>query len=98
MLTIAAWLTGFVYAVPTTPMPNMCAEYDGMTETLLNIESKWDEVVCKRQSQYIFLFTGYRHQLFTYLYIQFTWIITRIDDHVQGIPRVNKLVATFRIA
>ena len=46
--------TVFVYAVPWTPVPNVCAEYDNMTGTLLTIESTWNEVVCGEQSHTLY--------------------------------------------
>ena len=36
-------------------MPNVCAEYDNMTGTLLTIESTWNEVVCGEQSHTLYL-------------------------------------------
>ena len=38
--------TAFVYAVPPTPIPNICAEYGRTIGTLQTIESTWNEVVC----------------------------------------------------
>ena len=55
LLIIAAYLTvstttGFVYAVPTSPLLNVCAEYNRTTRNLQTIESTWNETVCKEQS------------------------------------------------
>ena len=47
-----------MYAVPLTPVPNVCAEYDNTTGTLLTIESTWNEVVCGEQSHTLYF--GYR--------------------------------------
>ena len=45
--------TAFFFAVPRTPLPDVCAEYDRTNGTLQTIDTTWDELVCKGQSHCI---------------------------------------------
>ena len=48
----------FVYAALMTPVPSVCAVYDGNTRMLERIENTWNGMVCKEQSRALYF--GYR--------------------------------------